>query len=198
MFTSRAEYRLLLRADNADLRLRDKGYQIGLVPAPEYQTFVRKRGQIAEEVARLERTKVNPTAEVNRLLGELGSAPLKSSVTLAELLRRPEIDYTMLMRFVPSPVELPPAVTEQVAIQIKYTGYIERQHAQVERFKKLEGRPLAAELDYDAILGLSTEVREKLKAIRPASLGQASRISGVTPAAVAILDVYQEKRRRRS
>ncbi len=198
MFTSRAEYRLLLRSDNADLRLRDKGYQVGLVPSAEYQTFLRKKAQIAEEVARLEGTRVNPTAEVNRLLAALASAPLKSSATLADLLRRPEIEYAMLARFVPAPSELPPAVTEQVAIQVKYQGYIERQLAQVERFKKLEAKPLAADLDYDAIGGLSSEVREKLKAVRPASLGQASRISGVTPAAVAILDVYQEKRRRRS
>jgi tRNA uridine 5-carboxymethylaminomethyl modification enzyme len=198
MFTSRAEYRLLLRSDNADLRLRDKGYGIGLVPPAEYQAFQRKKAQIAEEVARLEHTKVNPTPEVNRLLGELGSAPMKASVALADLLRRPEIEYAMLAHLAPAPRELPPAVTEQVAIQVKYRGYIERQLAQVERFKKLEAQQLSPDLEYDAIAGLSTEVREKLKAVRPASLGQASRISGVTPAAIAILHVYQEKRQRRS
>jgi tRNA uridine 5-carboxymethylaminomethyl modification enzyme len=197
MFTSRAEYRLLLRSDNADLRLRDKGSAIGLVPSAAYQKFLRKKAQIADEVARLESTKVNPTATVDHLLAELGSAALKSSLTLADLLRRPEIAYATLARFVPAPEELPPAVTEQVTIQVKYRGYIERQLAQVERFKKLEAQPLASDLDYDAIAGLSTEVREKLKGVRPTSLGQASRISGVTPAAVAILHVYQEKRRRR-
>jgi len=139
---------------------------------------------------------VNPTVEVNRLLGELGSAPLKASSTLADLLRRPEIDYAMLARFVLPPIVLPPAVTGQVTIQVKYQGYIERQEAQVARFRKLETKPLASDLNYDAIGGLSIEVREKLKTVRPTSLGQASRISGITPAAIAILDVYQEKRRR--
>jgi tRNA uridine 5-carboxymethylaminomethyl modification enzyme len=196
MFTSRAEYRLLLRSDNADLRLRDKGYAIGLVRPPEYERFVAKQAQITAEIARLQSTKVNPTSAVNDLLAELGSAPLKSVVTLAELLRRPEIEYAMLARLAPPGTTLPLVVTEQVTIQIKYQGYIERQEAQVARFKKLETKPLASDLDYAAIGGLSTEVREKLSAVRPTSLGQASRISGVTPAAIAILDVYQEKRRR--
>jgi tRNA uridine 5-carboxymethylaminomethyl modification enzyme len=196
MFTSRAEYRLLLRSGNADLRLRDKGHAIGLVGAPEHDRFLAKQAQIVAEVARLESIKVNPTAAVNRQLSELGSAPLKSALTLADLLRRPEIEYGMLARFVPPAIELPPAVTEQVTVQVKYQGYIERQAAQVARFKKLETKPLASDLDYDAIAGLSTEVREKLKAVRPISLGQASRISGMTPAAIAILDVLQERRRR--
>jgi tRNA uridine 5-carboxymethylaminomethyl modification enzyme len=196
MFTSRAEYRLLLRSDNADLRLREKGHAVGLVRAPAYDQFLAKRAQIAAEVGRLEHTKVHPTAAVNHLLGELGSAPLKSVLTLADLLRRPEIEYGMLACFAPPPMVLPPAVTEQVTIQVKYHGYIERQEAQVARFRKLEAKPLASDLDYDAIGGLSTEVREKLRAVRPTSLGQASRISGITPAAIAILDVYQEKRRR--
>jgi tRNA uridine 5-carboxymethylaminomethyl modification enzyme len=197
MFTSRAEYRLLLRSDNADLRLRDKGFAIGLVRSAAYDAFLHKRQQIITEVERLESTKVNPTAEVNRLLGTLGSAPLKSPLTLADLLRRPEITYEVLAGFVPSPVALPAAVVEQVTIQVKYQGYIERQLAQVERFKKLEGKPLAPDLDYDAVAGLSSEVREKLRGVRPTSLGQASRISGMTPAAIAILHVYQEKRQRR-
>jgi tRNA uridine 5-carboxymethylaminomethyl modification enzyme len=196
MFTSRAEYRLLLRSDNADLRLREKGYAIGLVRPAEYDRFVVKRAQIASEITRLESTKVTPTVAVNALLSALGSAPLRSVATLADLLRRPEIDYDMLARLVPSPDPLPPAVTEQASIQVKYQGYLERQEAQVARFRKLETKPLAGDLDYDAISGLSTEVREKLRAVRPTSLGQASRISGMTPAAIAILDVYQEKRRR--
>ncbi|HEX2279500.1 MAG TPA: tRNA uridine-5-carboxymethylaminomethyl(34) synthesis enzyme MnmG [Candidatus Tectomicrobia bacterium] len=196
VFTSRAEYRLLLRSDNADLRLREKGHTIGLVPTSEYGWFLDKKAHITSEIARLEGTKVHPTAAVNRLLDELGSAPLKSAVNLADLLRRPELEYAMLARLVPPPIELPPAVTEQVTIQVKYQGYLARQEAQVVRFKKLETRPLAGDLDYDAIAGLSTEVRETLKAVRPTSLGQASRISGITPAAIAILDVYQEKRRR--
>src|SRR5215510_1388808 len=169
MFTSRAEYRLLLRSDNADLRLRDKGYAIGLVRPPAYDRFLAKQAQIAAEVARLESTKVNPTMAVNSLLDELGSAPLKSVLTLANLLRRPEIEYRMLARIVPPAMTLPPAVTEQVTIQVKYQGYIERQEAQVARFKKLETKPLASDLDYDAIGGLSTEVREKLRAVRPTS-----------------------------
>jgi tRNA uridine 5-carboxymethylaminomethyl modification enzyme len=196
MFTSRAEYRLLLRSDNADLRLREKGHAIGLVRAPEYDRFLTKQAQIAAEVARLETTKVHPTPAVNDVLGELGSAPLKSVLTLADLLRRPEIEYRMLTRFGLLAVALPSAVTEQVTIQVKYQGYIERQQAQAARFKKLETKPLASDLDYNTIGGLSAEVREKLNAVRPTSLGQASRISGITPAAIAILDVYQEKRRR--
>jgi tRNA uridine 5-carboxymethylaminomethyl modification enzyme len=196
MFTSRAEYRLLLRSDNADLRLRERGYLVGLVGVSEYDRFLAKKVRIAAEVERLEGTRVAPTVAVNRLLGELGSAPLRSVATLADLLRRPEIEYAMLAHLVPSPVDLPPDVTEQVAIQVKYQGYIARQEAQVARFKKVEGKSLARDLDYDVISGLSVEVREKLKAVRPTSLGQASRISGMTPAAVAILDVYQEKRRR--
>jgi tRNA uridine 5-carboxymethylaminomethyl modification enzyme len=196
MFTSRAEYRLLLRSDNADLRLRHKGHALGLVRAPEYDRFLAKQAQIVAEVARLESTKVHPTLPVNGLLGELGSAPLKSVLTLADLLRRPEIEYRMLTRFGLPVVALPSAVTEQVTIQVKYQGYIERQQAQAARFKKLETKPLASDLDYNAIGGLSAEVREKLNAVRPTSLGQASRISGITPAAIAILDVYQEKRRR--
>jgi tRNA uridine 5-carboxymethylaminomethyl modification enzyme len=196
MFTSRAEYRLLLRSDNADLRLRERGYLVGLVGASEYDRFLAKKVRIAAEVERLEGTRVAPTVAVNHLMGELGSAPLRSVATLADLLRRPEIEYAMLAHLVPSPVDLPPDVTEQVAIQVKYQGYIARQEAQVARFKKLEGKSLARDLDYDVISGLSIEVREKLKAVRPTSLGQASRISGMTPAAVAILDVYQEKRRR--
>jgi tRNA uridine 5-carboxymethylaminomethyl modification enzyme len=196
MFTSRAEYRLLLRSDNADLRLRERGYLVGLVGASEYDRFLAKKVRIAAEVERLEGTRVAPTVAVNRLMGELGSPPLRSVATLADLLRRPEIEYAMLAHLVPSPVDLPPDVTEQVAIQVKYQGYIARQEAQVARFKKLEGKSLARDLDYDVISGLSIEVREKLKAVRPTSLGQASRISGMTPAAVAILDVYQEKRRR--
>jgi tRNA uridine 5-carboxymethylaminomethyl modification enzyme len=197
MFTSRAEYRLLLRSDNADLRLRDKGYTLGLVRVPEYDQFLAKQAQIAAEVARLESMRVHPTPAVNRVLAELGSAPLKSVLTLADLLRRPEIEYGMLTRFGLPAIALPSAVTEQVTIQVKYQGYIERQEAQAARFKKLETKPLASDLDYDTIGGLSTEVREKLKAVRPTSLGQASRISGITPAAIAILDVYQEKRHRR-
>jgi tRNA uridine 5-carboxymethylaminomethyl modification enzyme len=196
MFTSRAEYRLLLRSDNADLRLRDKGYAIGLVRASEHDRFVAKRAQITAEIARLECTKVNPTAAVNERLGALGSSPLKSVVTLADLLRRPEIDYSMLAHFAPPPLALPPVVSEQVSVQVKYQGYIARQEAQVARFRRLETKSLASDLDYDAIGGLSTEVREKLRAVRPTSLGQASRISGITPAAIAILDVYQEHRRR--
>lgn len=197
MFTSRAEYRLLLRSDNADLRLRERGFHVGLVRPTDYDAFLDKRAQIVSEVARLESTKVNPTLEVNRVLAEFGSAPIKSAVMLADLLRRPEIEYDMLARVVSPPQEFSPAVVAQVTIQVKYQGYIERQLAQVQRFKKLEAKTLVGDLDYDAIAGLSTEVREKLKAVRPTSLGQAARISGVTPAAIAILDVYQEKRRRR-
>jgi tRNA uridine 5-carboxymethylaminomethyl modification enzyme len=197
MFTSRAEYRLLLRSDNADLRLRDKGFAIGLVHSSGYDIFLHKRQQIMAEVERLESTKINPTADVNHLLEAFGSAPLKTAQTLADLLRRPEIAYEMLASLVPPPLALPAAVVEQVTIQVKYQGYIARQLGQVERFKKLETKPLAADLDYDAVAGLSTEVREKLKGVHPTSLGQAARISGITPAAIAILHVYQEKRQRR-
>lgn len=183
MLTSRAEYRLILRHDNADLRLTEKGYQIGLVTPERYRTFDQKKKLIKEELERLNKTIVPVTEEVKAILKTIGTAPLpQQGITLAGLLRRPEVSYEqMLLLPVPAPV-LPPEVKEQAAIQVKYDGYIKKQQAQVERFRRLEDKKLPEDLDYKEIRGLSMEAREKLEAIRPASIGQAGRIAGVTPA----------------
>jgi tRNA uridine 5-carboxymethylaminomethyl modification enzyme len=197
MLTSRAEYRLILRHDNADLRLTEKGYQIGLVTPERYRTFDLKKKLIKEELKRLNKTIVPVTEEVKAILKTIGTAPLpQQGITLAGLLRRPEVSYEqMLLLPVPAPV-LPPEVKEQAAIQVKYDGYIKKQQAQVERFRRLEDKKLPEDLDYKEIRGLSVEAREKLEAIRPASIGQAGRIAGVTPADISVLMIYLERIRR--
>ncbi|MGI6492477.1 MAG: tRNA uridine-5-carboxymethylaminomethyl(34) synthesis enzyme MnmG [Pelotomaculum sp.] len=197
MLTSRAEYRLILRHDNADLRLTEKGYQIGLVTPERYRTFDQKKKLIKEELERLNKTIVPVTEEVKAILKTIGTAPLpQQGITLAGLLRRPEVSYEqMLLLPVPAPV-LPPEVKEQAAIQVKYDGYIKKQQAQVERFRRLEDKKLPEDLDYKEIRGLSMEAREKLEAIRPASIGQAGRIAGVTPADISVLMIYLERIRR--
>ncbi|TYP57408.1 tRNA uridine-5-carboxymethylaminomethyl(34) synthesis enzyme MnmG [Thermosediminibacter litoriperuensis] len=197
MLTSRAEYRLLLRHDNADLRLTEIGYRIGLISEERYERFLKKKNMIEEEIERLRSTKITPTAEVNRALEEIGSAPLATPATLEDLLKRPEIDYTALKALDPERPELPQEVIEQVEIMTAYDGYIKRQMKQVESFKKMENKRIPHDLDYDKIYGLRTEAREKLKKIRPASIGQASRISGVNPADITILLVYLESEKRR-
>ena len=195
MFTSRAEYRLLLRQDNADLRLRDWGHRVGLVGSEEYEAFCHKREFIRTELERLDKVRVRPQAEVNELLGSLDSRPLEEAQSLRALLRRPEIHYGDLGPLDSERPDLPPDVQEEVEIQIKYDGYIERQLKEVERFKTLERERIPAELDYQGVHGLSTEVKEKLSCIRPISLGQTSRISGITPAALAALMVHLKKLR---
>lgn len=193
MFTSRAEYRLLLREDNADLRLMEKGYQIGLVKEDAYEKLKIKSQIICEELKRLEGTAVYPRSEVNEKLAQLQSAPLRNVATLGDLLKRPELSYQDLCLFDPPPSNIPDAVVKQVEIHVKYQGYIDRQQQQVERFKKLEGVVIPPDMDYNEMKGLSQEVREKLLKIKPHTLGQTSRISGITPAAITILTIYLKK-----
>ena len=193
MMTSRAEYRLLLRQDNADLRLRKKGYQVGLVSEEEYEKLLKKEAQIQEEIKRVEHTNIGAGAQVQGLLKAHESTPLKSGTTLAELIRRPELSYELLKEIDPERKELPWDVKEQVDINIKYDGYIRRQMKQVEQFKKLEQKKIPEDLDYEKVGSLRIEARQKLEAYRPVSIGQASRISGVSPADISVLLVYLEQ-----
>lgn len=196
MMTSRAEYRLLLRQDNADLRLREKGYQVGLVSEEEYQYVLWKKQKIEEEAARVENTFVGASKEVQELLESYGSTLLKNGSSLAELIRRPELSYKILAPLDKKRPKLPEDVAEQVNINIKYDGYIRRQLKQVEHFKKLETKRLPEDLDYEEISGLRIEAKQKLKEYRPVSIGQASRIAGVSPADISVLLVYMESYRR--
>jgi len=189
MFTSRAEYRLHLREDNADLRLREKGYEAGLVNEEDYQVFRKKKTAIQETLSRISTVRVNPTKENNERLHQWGTATLKKDSSLQEILRRPEIHFNHLFDFDRSLESLSPSVQAQAEIQVKYEGYIKRQMDQIERFKRLEEVSLPVGFDFNSVIGLTTEVMEKLIKIRPHSLGQASRISGVTPAAISILMV---------
>jgi tRNA uridine 5-carboxymethylaminomethyl modification enzyme len=193
MFTSRAEYRLHLREDNADLRLRKKGYEVGLVNEEDYRTFLEKKTAIEKTFSRISSIKINPTKENNEILHRWGSSPLKKDHFLQELLKRPEIHFHHLYAFDPQLENLPKEAWEQVEIQVKYDGYIKRQMEQIERFKRLEEVSFPEDFDFSSVIGLSTEVMEKLTKIRPYSLGQASRISGVTPAAISILMVNLKK-----
>jgi len=193
MFTSRAEYRLLLREDNADLRLREKGRGVGLVTDEDYNAFLKKKEQISNTLERLEKTIIYPTAGINERLKALGSSALKNPVSLAEILRRPEISFADLKYFQEAPFDVETEIAEEVEIQIKYAGYIERQQEQVNKFLKLERMPIPRDLNFQEIPGLTAEVREKLEKVKPVSLGQASRISGVTPAAISILMVYLKR-----
>lgn len=193
MFTSRAEYRLHLREDNADLRLREKGYEVGLVGEKDYHTFIEKKKLIEKTLFKIYCFKVNPTKENNEILQQLGTVPLKKDASLQEILKRPEIHFQHLTAFDQGFGTIPKEVMEQVEIQVKYDGYIKRQEEQIERFKRLEEARFPEEFDFSKVIGLSTEVREKLIKIKPFSLGQASRISGVTPAAISILMVNLKK-----
>lgn len=190
MMTSRAEYRLLLRQDNADQRLTRIGYEVGLISQVRYDSLLMKEEQIREEVERLEHTHVGTSEEVQRLLETHQSTPLVSGTTLAELIRRPELSYTCLETIDKNRIELPEDVIEQVDISIKYDGYIKRQLRQVEQFKKLESKKIPEDIDYETIPSLRIEAKQKLSQIRPSSIGQASRISGVSPADVSVLLVY--------
>jgi tRNA uridine 5-carboxymethylaminomethyl modification enzyme len=189
MFTSRAEYRLHLREDNADLRLREKGYEAGLVKEEDYQIFLKKKTAIQQTLSRISTVRVNPTDENNELLHQWGTAALKKDSSLEEILRRPEIHFKHLFDLDRNLESLPPSIQGQVEIQVKYEGYIKRQMDQIERFKRLEEVSFPEEFDFSSVIGLTTEVTEKLMKIKPHSLGQASRISGVTPAAISILMV---------
>ncbi|POP32126.1 tRNA uridine-5-carboxymethylaminomethyl(34) synthesis enzyme MnmG [Lactonifactor longoviformis] len=195
MMTSRAEYRLLLRQDNADLRLRKKGFEAGLIGQTEYDRLVLKEEQIEAEIKRAEHRNIGASREVQELLESYGSTPLKTGTTLAELIRRPELSYELLAPVDPERPQLPRDVAEQVNINIKYDGYIRRQLKQVEQFKKLESKKIPEEIDYDTVGGLRIEAKQKLKLYRPVSIGQASRISGVSPADISVLLVYLEQYR---
>ena len=193
MMTSRAEYRLLLRQDNADLRLREIGHNIGLVSDEEYEHLLEKKAQIDAEIERLEKATIGGTPKVQKLLAKYESTPLKSGTTLAELIKRPELDYEKLAEVDEKRPELAFDVQEQVNIEIKYEGYIKRQMQQVAQFKKLEGRKLPENFDYAQVNSLRKEAVQKLNKIQPSTIGQASRISGVSPADISVLMVYLER-----
>lgn len=196
MMTSRAEYRLILRQDNADLRLSEIGYKIGLISQQRYEHVLEKKHQIEQEIQRLEHTTIGATIPVQQLLEKNGSTPLKSGSTLAELVRRPELNYEILAPIDPNRPQLAKDVIEQININMKYEGYIKRQMKQVEQFKKLEGKKLAIDFDYSVVPSLRKEAVQKLNLYQPSSIGQASRISGVSPADISVLLVYLEQQRR--
>ncbi len=190
MMTSRAEYRLLLRQDNADLRLTKKGYEVGLIDEERYQHLIKKEAQIDKEMRRLESTVIGANKEVQQLLIQYQSSPLNTATTLAELIRRPELSYELLEPIDKNRLPLSEEVIEQVNINIKYDGYIKRQLSQVDQFKKLENKKIPEDIDYMAISSLRIEARQKLMKFQPSNIGQASRISGVSPADISVLLVY--------
>ena len=196
IMTSRAEYRLVLRQDNADQRLTPIGYDIGLISEERYKKYKNKVGQIEDALDFLKNNKVNPTKDVREKLKELSSGNLSKPASLEKLLRRPEIDYNDLKFFVDNLPDFSDVVIEQVSIQVKYKGYIDRQMSQIEQFKKMEDRIIPEDINYNELDNLRLEAREKLNKIRPHSLGQASRISGVSPSDISVLMIYLEKRRK--
>ncbi|MEY9870299.1 tRNA uridine 5-carboxymethylaminomethyl modification enzyme [Peribacillus sp. B2I2] len=193
LLTSRAEYRLLLRHDNADLRLTEIGFNIGMIQEERYNRFLLKKEAVEMEKERLKSNFIKPTKEVQEIITASGGSELKDGIRASDLLKRPEMDYSHIQKLAPSDVELSDEVTEQVEIQIKYEGYIEKSLQQVDRLKKMENKKIPENIDYDAISGLATEARQKLKQVHPLSVAQASRISGVNPADVSILLVYLEQ-----
>ena len=198
MMTSRAEYRLLLRQDNADLRLSKKGYSVGLISQERYDWILEKERLIEEEIARVEKVNIGANKKVQALLEEYESTPLNTGTSLAELIRRPELNYEVLAPIDEDRPELPDEVAEQVNINIKYDGYIKRQIKQVENFKKLEVKKIPENFDYDDVNSLRIEARQKLKQYQPVNIGQASRISGVSPADISVLLVYMEQMRQKN
>ena len=192
LLTSRAEYRLLLRHDNADLRLTEKGYELGMISEERYARFTQKKAAIEAEVKRLRSLIIKPSEEVQSLIRSLGGSELKDGIRAADFLRRTEVSYSHIKQIVPAETELGSDVEEQVEIQVKYEGYIEKSLQQVDRLKKMEDKKIPENIDYDAITGIATEARQKLKNVRPLSIAQASRISGVNPADISILLVYIE------
>ena len=193
MMTSRAEYRLLLRQDNADLRLTRHGYEVGLIPQERYDYVVKKEQLIKQEVQRVENVHLGASGPVQKLMAQYNSQPLNTGTTLAELIRRPELNYDILAPIDPERPHLTPDVCEQVNINIKYDGYIKRQIKQVKQFKKLESKKLPPNFDYTQISGLRMEAQQKLNLYQPISIGQASRISGVSPADISVILVYLEQ-----
>lgn len=197
MLTSRAEYRLLLRQDNADMRLTAKGHEVGLISDERYAAFVAKRQAIEEELERLKHVYVGTSEKVQEILERRGSTLLRSGIALSELLKRPELEYDDFKEVDPTRPDLSPSVVEQVMIELRYEGYISRQMKQVEQFKKLEKKMIPVDIDYDDVYSLRLEAKQKLKEIKPISIGQASRISGVSPADISVLLVYLEQRRQK-
>ena len=196
MMTARAEYRLTLRQDNADLRLTQIGYDLGLVDEDRYKKYLYRKENIEKELKRIKEIKINPTTENNEILERLGTTPIKNTQTLEELIRRPELGYEAVKEFDPERPELRRDIIEQVEIEIKYSGYIKKQNIQIGQFKKLEKRYLEKDLNYEEVQGLRNEAREKLMKIRPESIGQAARITGVSPADINVLLIYLERKRR--
>ena len=197
MMTSRSEYRLLLRQDNADERMTPIGYEIGLVTDEDYEAFLERKSLKEAEIERLEATHLGPSEELNKMLLENETAPLKSGASIADLIRRPQISYEMLKEFDCERRELPTEIKQKVETEIKYAGYIEKQAAQVKETARLESKVLPEDIDYDDIRGLRLEAIEKLKKVGPKSVGQASRISGVSPADISVLLIYLEKREQK-
>ena len=197
MMTSRAEFRLLLRQDNADQRLTPIGYRIGLISQERYDALLEKESLVAAEIDRVQHVTMGPSAPVLAFLEKYGTAPIKNGARLSDLLKRPQLSYEALAEIDPERPSLPQDVQEQVNIRIKYAGYIDQQLKQVEQFKKLESRLLPMELDYETIQGLRLEARQKLNLVRPENLGQASRITGVSPADISVLLIYMEQMKRK-
>jgi tRNA uridine 5-carboxymethylaminomethyl modification enzyme len=193
MFTSRAEYRLLLRHDNADFRLMEKGYKIGLISERDYEAFIKRKELMDSEIKRLKATRIKPSLEINKELLSLNTSPIEEDVTLDKLLKRPEITYNFIKRYSPSPISISPDIEKLVEINIKYEGYIQKQLEIADRLKKLESKKIPRGLDYSKIPGLSREIIEKLTEIEPETIGQASRIPGITPAALSIILIALEK-----
>ena len=197
MMTSRAEYRLLLRQDNADLRLTELGHEVGLISDERYEKFLNKKRNIENEIERIKKLTIKPTEQVNKLLEENNSSRIKAGVKLADLLKRTELSYEKLSEIDPERPELSKAEAQEVEIQVKYEGYIKMQEEQVKKFKKLEDKKLSEDINYDDIKGLRIEARQKLNKVKPLSIGQASRISGVSPADVSVLLIYLEQQKRK-
>jgi tRNA uridine 5-carboxymethylaminomethyl modification enzyme len=195
MMTSRSEYRLLHRQDNADIRLIHYGYALGLVSEKRYQSVLSKYDAVEAEMKRLESTHIAPSAALSAFLTEKGTAPVTSGISLAELVRRPQLDYPSLLPFDPHRPTLSRAIWQQAEISIKYSGYIKRQLKQAEEFKRMEEKRLPQDLDYMTVHGIRIEARQKLNKIKPQNIGQASRISGVNPADIAALMIYLERNR---
>lgn len=195
MMTSRSEYRLLLRQDNADQRLTPIGYEVGLISEERYKKFLHKEELIKEEFQRVQKTTIKPSEELNRILEERGTAPMKSGMKLYDLISRPQLHYIDFESFDPTRPVIPADVAEQIELKIKYDGYIEKQIAQVEQMRKLEGKKLPESIDYKDVYGLRLEAVEKLNKVKPQNIGQASRISGVSPADISVLLVWLEHRR---
>lgn len=194
LLTSRAEYRLILRHDNADLRLMPKGHELGLISDERYNDFLAKRQAVTDEIDRLNTVRVKPSDEVNAYVMSHNEKPLKDGVLAADFLRRPQVTYADLLRFIPAPdAPLDRRVIEEIEIRIKYAGYIKKAEENVAKMKKMEAKKIPDMIDYDAIDGLATEAHQKLNKIRPETIAQATRISGVNPADIAILSVYIEQ-----